>query len=108
MIKIKHKHLTLKCEFEKYDYAHGLGITAVFSNESRPVGMIKFLCDRSDDRYSIVSQLSHQDLIAKLEEALSTNTYDTLLDNMFLWQSEIEKMGHDYLSAIYGNIANAL
>lgn len=107
MIKLKHKENTLQCELREYDYAHGIGVTAFFYSEGTPVGTIKFLCDKSDDQYPLVSKYGHEDIVAKLEQALASNVYEELLDDMCLWQSKIEKLGHNTLSPLYGRIANA-
>jgi len=107
MIQISYKDRELRCEFEEYDYPHGIGISAVFSDTSGPIGTIKFLSDKADESHSMVSGYSYQELVAKLEKALASRKYDELLGNMFLWQSEIEKLGHQKLSPIYGHIAKA-
>lgn len=107
MIELKHKENTLQCELSEYDYAHGIGVTAIFHNEGSPIGKIKFLCDKSDEQYPQVSKYTYEDIATKLEKALASNVYEELLNNMYLWQSEIEKLGHNTLSPLYGRIANA-
>lgn len=65
-----------KLEFSltKYDYVHGLGVKSVFSHERSEVGIIIFLCDKSDDRYDSVSQKSIEELMqaqkAGIEEGI--------------------------------------
>ena len=107
MIELSHKGIVLKCELEKYDYAHGLGVTAIFYSSGSPTGKVRFLCDKSDEKYSMVSECSDEEITFKIEQALKANIYEELLSNMHTWQSKIESLGHNTLSLIYGKISNA-
>ena len=98
----------MKLEFclSEYDYAHGIGVKSVFSHDESEVGIIIFLCDKSDDRYDSVSQKSIEELIQALQTGIEKGIFNENIKNMFHWQSEIGKLGHNYSSPIYGQLAN--
>jgi hypothetical protein len=96
----------LDFSLSKYDYAHGIGIKSVFSNEDAEVGIIIFLCDKSDERYDSVSQKSHEEILVALEAGIKKGIFNENIKNMYHWQAEIGKLGHNYPSPIYGQLAN--
>ncbi|MDO3386901.1 hypothetical protein QWI17_13725 [Gilvimarinus sp. SDUM040013] len=96
----------LEFTLSAYDYAHGIGIKSVFFQDRNEVGIIIFLCDKSDDRYDSVCQKSIEDLMQALSVGIEKGIFNENIKNMFHWQSEIGKLGHNYCSPIYGQLAN--
>lgn len=96
----------LEFSLSEYEYAHGIGVKSVFSHDRSEVGIIIFLCDKSDDRYDTVSQKSLEELIHALKTGIEKGIFNENIRNMFHWQSEIKKLGHNYASPIYGQLAN--
>jgi hypothetical protein len=90
----------------EYEYAHGIGIRSVFFLDGSEVGIIIFLCDKSDERYESISRKSVEELMQVLQVAIEKGIFNENIKNMFHWQSEIEKLGHKYSSPIYGKLAN--
>ncbi|MDP2634842.1 MULTISPECIES: hypothetical protein [unclassified Pseudoalteromonas] len=96
----------LDFSLSEYDYAHGIGIKSVFSYEGEEVGIIIFLCDKSDDRYESVSLKSHEEILVELKAGIKKGVFNENIKGMFYWQAQIGKLGYDYSSPIYGQLAN--
>ena len=96
----------LEFSLSEYNWPHGIGIKSVFSQEGEEVGIIIFLCDKSDDRYDSVASKSHEEILESLGAGIKKGVFNEHIKGMFYWQKEIGNLGHNYSSPIFGQLAN--
>ncbi|QYJ88418.1 hypothetical protein [Shewanella halotolerans] len=95
------------CYLNWYDWAHGIGVKASFTEEARQIGAIQFLCDKSNEHFEDLISLSKAQIFDALATALVNNRLDSSIQSMIEWQKAVNANGFDKASPIISQLSNA-
>ncbi len=90
---------------EPYDWKLGLGIEVRVYEGDCHVGTIRLLCAEDEPKIDKLKKLEPETLVKRGLAGLLENKAGISLQKMDYWQNEIGKLGFNYVSPLYGNLA---
>ena len=104
MIEIEEKGYKFRAK--QYDWKLGLGVEIEIYRDSKKVGGVRLLSAEHENDFEKIKRLPLDILLKGALEGFISNRTKTNTEKVLEWQSQIEEMGHNYVSPIYANLAS--